>query len=259
MNQRWMFGRDSYRPPDEVIRPSEYDVGRLADDKTPKAFVEAHHYSRSYPAARFRYGFYRLGRLVGVAVFSHPCRNEVLTSVFPGELLESVELGRLVLLDEVPGNGESFFIARCFEALRREDIRGVLAFSDPVPRWTWGEKGGRLVKPGHVGTVYQATNGRFLGRGTVRTLRLLPDGRVFSDRAASKIRAGVKGWEYSSRFLQEFGADEPWEDRKAWLSHWRPLLTRSLRHQGNFKYAWGLDRRMQRALPAAAGPYPKLG
>ena len=31
-NQRWLFGRDAYRPPDEPIRTAEYDVAELPDD-----------------------------------------------------------------------------------------------------------------------------------------------------------------------------------------------------------------------------------
>jgi len=39
-----------------------------------------------------------------------------------------------VLLDSVPGNGETWFLARCFEQLRTSDLIGVVTFSDPVPR-----------------------------------------------------------------------------------------------------------------------------
>jgi len=45
-----------------------------------------------------------------------------------------VELGRSVLLDSVPGNGETWFLARCFEQMRKSDLIGVVTFSDPVPR-----------------------------------------------------------------------------------------------------------------------------
>jgi hypothetical protein len=37
---------------------------------------------------------------------------------------EAVELGRLVLLDDVPANGESWFIARAFELLRARGYTG---------------------------------------------------------------------------------------------------------------------------------------
>jgi len=38
------------------------------------------------------------------------------------------------LLDSVPGNGETWFLARCFEQMRKSDLIGVVTFSDPVPR-----------------------------------------------------------------------------------------------------------------------------
>jgi hypothetical protein len=85
-------------------------------------------------------------------------------------------LGRLVLLDEVPGNGETWFLGRCFACLRREGLAGVVLFSDPCRRLN---REGVQVFGGHVGTVYQAHNAVYLGRGTPRTLALLPDGRVF--------------------------------------------------------------------------------
>lgn len=255
--QRWREGRDSYRPPRETIRTSLYDVEAIADDQTARTFVKRHHYSRTYPAARFRVGLYRLGELAGVAVFSHPCNDRVLTNVFHGlPTLHAVELGRFVLVDEVPGNGETWFLARAFELLRAEGIRGVVSFSDPVPRT---DMRGRRVFPGHLGTIYQAHNARFLGRSTQRRLSLLPDGTVFSHRAAQKIRAGSKGWRYASAQLVAHGADPLDEHadrtaRAAWLRRWTREITRELRHPGNLRYAWPLDRRV--ALPAG-GPYPK--
>ena len=82
------------------------------------------------PAARFRIGLYRHGDLAGVAVFSHPCSNAVLTNVFQAPLLSTVELGRFLLLDFVGGNGETWFLARAFEILRSRGIVGVVSFSD---------------------------------------------------------------------------------------------------------------------------------
>lgn len=254
MNQRWNDRRDSYRPNGEPIRTQEYDIVELKDDATAKDFVVRHHYSASYPAARFRYGLYHGDRLEGVAVFSHPCQDKVLTNVFPVEAKAATELGRLVLLDEVPANGESFFVARCFEQLRKSGIAGVLSFSDPVPRRT---NEGLLVMPGHTGCVYQALNAKYLGRGTARTLRILPDGTVFSDRAASKIRKMERGWEYSAQILIRHGA-QPIEGMEPaeWLNYWLKRLTRTVRHRGNHKYVWGLDKAMKRTLPDSR-PYPK--
>jgi hypothetical protein len=73
--QRWNDRRDSYRPAGEPIRTADFDVVEILSDNVARAFVERHHYSKSYPAARFRFGFYRRAELVGVAVFSVPCND----------------------------------------------------------------------------------------------------------------------------------------------------------------------------------------
>jgi len=252
--QRWRQRLDRYLPPDQPIQTRLYDVAVIPLDRVAKAFVLEHHYSGTYPAARFRLGMYCGPALVGVAVFSHPCNDAVLTGVFPAPVLACVELGRFVLLDNVPANGESWFLGRCFELLRKEGIVGVLSFADPHPRTT---SVGRIVFGGHVGTIYQAHNGKYLGRSRPRTLRLLPDGSVLSDRAIQKLRAGDKGWRYVAAQLVAEGADEPGEaGLSAWAERWVPELTRPSRHGGNHRYAWGLTTAIRRSLPLAL-PYPK--
>jgi hypothetical protein len=253
VNQRWRSGRAFYRPPDEPIQTRAYEVARIADDTTPKAFVTGHHYAHSYPAARFRFGLYRGARLVGVAVFSQPVNNATLTNVFPVPALEATELGRFVLLDDVPGNGETWFLARCFHQLR-DDVAGVVSFSDPMPRTTID---GRLVMPGHVGTIYQAFNGVYLGRARAEILHVLPDGTVFHRRAIAKVRARSKGWRYASAILERHGAPPPGPDTRAWIATWLPRLTRRQRHRGNHRYAWAIDRKLRRHL-AQQQAYPKM-
>lgn len=254
--QRWRTRRDSYRPAREVVSTRSLEVAPIADDRTARAFVVEHHYSGSYPAARFRFGLFDRGRLVGVAVYSVPCSDRVITSCLPGDARESVELGRFVLLDAVGANGETWMLGRCHDYLRREGLVGVVSYSDPLPRAT---ADGAVVFGGHVGTIYQAHNARYLGQAPRRTLRLLPDGAVFSARAAQKIRARERGWRYAAALLERWGATPLGEhdDARAWLACWLPALTRTVRHPGNHKYVWGLDRRAVRQLPAARA-YPKL-
>jgi len=258
-NQRWTARRASYRPPTEPIDPRAYDVAEIAGDAPARAFIEAHHYSGTYPAARFRIGLYRRGELVGVAVFSHPVHEAVLRNVFPTlPRLAAVELGRFVLIDSVPGNGETWFLARAFDLLR-DRVAGVVSFSDPVPRTTTS---GAIVKPGHLGTIYQAANAHYLGRGRTDTLRLLPDGRALSRRTYQKIRSAERGWHAATAQLTRYGADPVGEgasdnERRAWLDHWMRTLTRPLRHPGNHRYAWALQRRHRDAIDAPHAPYPK--
>lgn len=265
--QRWRDRRGAYRPAGEPIATSSYEVAPIADDTTAKAFVERHHYSGSYPAARHRVGLYRGAELVGIAVFSHP-PNEAVLRRLPCERMAGVELGRFVLLDDVPGNGESWFLARAFEHLRSEGIECLISHSDPQPRRT---AGGELVLPGHVGTIYQATNAVYAGRTKARPLRLLPDGTVFSERAMSKIRSRERGWRYSVAQLVAAGATPPAADimpaadLAAWLALELPRVTRRVKHHGNHRYLWALDRKLRRAVAELAArddedaliPYPK--
>ena len=68
--QRWRVRVPRYRPAGECIDTRAYDVVELRHDTDAKAFVQAHHYSGTYPAARFRFGLMRGAHLVGVAVFT---------------------------------------------------------------------------------------------------------------------------------------------------------------------------------------------
>jgi len=64
-------------------------------------------------------------------------------------------------------------------------------------------------------------------------------------------------WEYTAELLRPYGADRPGRDLRTWAAHWIPRLTKPLRHGGNHKYAWGLDRLTRRLLPVSL-PYPKV-
>lgn len=263
MNQRWHLRLATYRDPSEQIQTSAYEVAEIADDgsagkpHTPKGFVEQHHYSGSFPAARFRFGLYRGEQLEGVAVFSHPCNDLVLTNTFPwiSEARAAVELGRFVLLNSVKGNGETWFLGRCFEVLRSKSLVGVVSRSDPIARRA---ADGSQVFPGHLGTIYQAHNAVYLGRATPRTLKILPDGTSFDARAQQKIRGRERGIDYAVGILRSFGAPPLEGDPVEWLATWSARLTRNMRHPGNHSYAWTLAKRDRRYLAAKALPYPKL-
>ena len=267
--QRWTSGRSSYRPTGEPFDPRAYEVAAIPDDTAARRFVQDHHYSSSFPAARFRYGLYsRLGDLVGVAVFSNPARPEVTTNWMHGDAIEHVELGRFVLLDHVRANAESWMIARCFERLRGEGVVGVVSFSDPCPRVLDGGpgRGPERVFAGHIGTIYQATNAVYAGRSRARTLRLLAGGpmrgRVFSDRTAAKLRAGDRGHAGAAAQLVAAGAPPPTSTEpqalRAWADLWIPRVCVPLRHKGNHRYLHPLRRGVLNGrAEREKQPYPK--
>jgi hypothetical protein len=257
--QRWTERRASRRPAGEPIVTSEYEVAPSMSAAEARAFVAQHHYARTASSTAHRFPLYRRGALVGVALFGPPASMNAHRAVFPSlDIGEAVTLGRLVLLDEVPGNGESWFITRCFEMLHDRGVVGVESCADPQPRPT---AAGALVHRGHLGIVYQATNGRYVGRTNESTLRLLPDGTCWSNRAAGKVARGERGAEAAAAQLVAWGADplRPGEDPVDWLRRWRAALTRPMRHRGNHRYLWCLDKRRRRDVlerhPSHA--YPK--
>lgn len=260
--QRWRKRKSTYRPAGELARvdPRDFEVAPIdgaGADTIAKAFVEQHHYSGSMPAARERIGLYRAGEMVGVAVFSVPPRITVLDRL-PCPRAEAAELGRLVLLDQVPANTETWFIAQAFGILRRRGYAGLVSFADPMAR---RNEAGEVTMPGHVGTIYQATNAIYAGLASPRTLRMLPTGQVFSARTISKIRKRDKGWRYGVAQLVEAGATEPAdlsaEGLQAWLRVELARVTRPVRHPGNHRYLFAITPACRRHLPASL-PYPKL-
>ncbi|WP_456114943.1 hypothetical protein [Streptomyces kaniharaensis] len=163
-------------------------------------------------------------------------------------------------------NGESFFIAAALRRAAERGIRGVVSFSDPVPRSRRTPSGEMIISNGHLGIVYQSCNFRFTGRGTKRTLTLLPDGTVLTARSRAKLTSrvpepGAAGVE--SR-LAALGA--PPRTAGESPSQWLPraleqLGARSIRHPGNFRYVLAVGRsraeRSRTLIALGAQPYPK--
>lgn len=254
---RWRAGRQRHRPAGERIRPEQHGV-ELLERRDAADFVQQHHYSRSYPAARLAVGLYREGLgLAGVAVFARGQQDAAVGRYAPGlDPAEAVELSRLVLLDEVEGNGETWFLARAFRALRAElpEVRLVLSYSDPVIR---RRLDGTALLPGHVGVVYQGLNATYHGRGKRRRLVLTPDGEVVPERAFQKLVAGERGAVGFYERLVAWGAPRLriGEDVRSYLD--RALTSgpfRVLPHPGNHVYSWALDPSVARV---AALPYPR--
>ncbi len=250
--QRWRAGRESYRPAGEPINAARYACEEI-DELTAKRFVEREHYSHSYPAARVRVGLFRAGAgLVGVAVFSQPMNKATVPKYLAAA--DGCELGRFVLRDDVEANGETWFLARAFKILRSEypELGGVVSYSDPLPRTS---EDGVVVKPGHIGTIYQAHNARFVGLARAENLVLDCAGRVISRRSLSKIRNDERGAAGVYAALLAAGAPrrQPMEDGIAYVE--RALADgpfRRLRHPGNLTYVWRLQRGVEIKLPALA-------
>ena len=267
--QRWRDGRGLL-----VRRGEGFEAGRHGaepvDDRVARAFVRRHHYSGSFPASILNVALLAAGRRdpVGILTFSVPVQPRAAASYGAGDV-GFCDLGRLVILDEVPFNAETWLVARALALLAatKRDAGGaprhkvVLAYSDPVARV---DASGRVVLPGHVGHVYgPAGSAVYLGRATPRTLWLAADGTAMSPRSLSKIRRGERGDAAAYRALVAKGAPpiRPGEGAA-------PYVARALsegpfsrvRHPGNHVYAFpagsAAERRRTRAAMDRGLPYP---
>lgn len=255
--QRYNGRRLKRVPANGTIRTTDYEVAPITSSAVARGYIKARHYAGTASSDAHRFGLYRHGNLVGVALFGPPASMNAHRLVWPTlDPGEAVTLGRLFLDEEVEGNGESWMFARCMELLAnprlyrpldkhglpRRPIVGVESCADPVVRT---DIHGRRIFNGHAGTLYQASNGRFVGRTRRERHKLLPDGRVFSRRSISKIQGAERGWFRDAQHLVAFGVDpiDPDADRperKAWLDDALDELARDLVHDGCLRYVWAL-------------------
>lgn len=267
--QRWRDGRQTWRP----VHEGGFDARRYRLVQMPEApvrrFVTEHHYSHSFPAARMSFGLLEGEHLVGAAVLGVPMHPRVLTKPFPTLGADTAaELSRLVLLDEVDSNAESFVLGRLFRLSAEHGLKGLVAFSDPQPRVA----AGTALLGGHIGHVYRVTGGRYLGRGTARTITVLPDGTVLTARGQSKLCRGERGVAgvrarlvlLGARPLADMVADYAQMGVELTPAEWLDLAlvqvgATRVRHRGCHRFVWPVgDQGWRRRCPIGLVelPYP---
>lgn len=247
-SQRHTEGRITWRPRRELVDVRHLDAAVIAPD-IAKTFVERHHYSKTCSPTAHPFGLFYRGELVGVACYGPLASMNAHNFVFPTlTATEGVTLGRFVLIENAGYNAESWFIGRCHDLL---PARGVVAIDSCAdPRW------------GHIGQIYQATNGQHVGRTNRATIHVFEDGTELSNRTEGKARRGEVGRAYAIQQLVERGATPPArrENMEQWVERWRRALTRPMRHAGKYRYMWCLDRRRRREVLARHPDldYPKI-
>jgi hypothetical protein len=283
VTQRWQRGRDSYRPSDEHFDPHRYEV-REIKESIAKDFVIKHHYSGTAPAVRRCVGLFDVGRagqrerLVGVlifGVFSNNASTKKWAKI--SNHRDGGDLSRLVLLDEVKGNAESWFtqqaiaIGRRYYESKGDTMRVLISHSDPYPLL---DVKGNVVMPGHIGNIYQAMNARFLGRSNPSKKLVSPGGITVSGVSLSKLKTAdpssawyrrkgspKTGWNYVEEKLRELGAPRKprGQTYKAWIESLPHLPGWSeISHPGNLVYAWPLGGKVQRKRVARGFPMTDL-
>lgn len=266
-SQRWRDRRSRFVPAASEIDPRTLSVDVIDTVRDAAPFIARHHYAGTMPVTRLSVGLFRNGpggrsELVGVCAFAHPINDAAVPkSAGLSNPRAACDLGRLAILDDVGGNGETFLVSRALKLLRREkpEIISVISYADPIRRV---DETGHVYLPGHVGQLYAVMGSRYVGRSCSRADLIMPDGRPLSSRALSKIRNGETGQRYAIESLVRAGARPPRSggDRRFWLAELEStgFLTRR-RHPGNHIYVFPLTRAARiaaRTVPSL--PYPIL-
>jgi hypothetical protein len=171
--------------------PDTYKVEKIDHHQGTK-FIKEHHYSRGSHKNPTCWGLFDDEELIGVIAFAAPASENLRYSVFGKEHAKTVtELHRLVLLDRVPPNTESWFIVRGLKALKEAQphLKAVISFADPTV--------------GHAGTIYKATNAIYTGTTGKRTFYVDEIGRLRAPRHCGvnilRPHADALGWVTAKR------------------------------------------------------------
>lgn len=189
------------------VRPVSATVARTV--------AEREHYLHRKPAVSFALGLFEDGDLVGVCTLGTPASRHLQKGACPSDPSRVVELNRLWVHDAMPGNTESWFVAR---VLRSLPPLIVVSYADTVQ--------------GHMGYMYRACNFRYAGwtdmeRKTPRYDYVPEDVSVhtrdaFRNGYASKVRRRpkVKYWTVTGNRTERRAL----ADRCGWPSlDWRKL------------------------------------
>lgn len=248
-SQRWRLRRSIFVPNATEIDPRDYAVDAL-DHAAARAFIGQHHYLQSYPAAQFAAGLYRKAQLVGAAVFATPSNDAVITAHTGLENPRNgTTLARLILLDVIPGNAETFFVARARKLLRihKPEIEAFVSYADETA--------------GHIGQVYAALSGSYRGRTRSRRRHFIGDVQI-AERTLCKIALEEPGGEGAARQILTAGADgrRPFEPPAQWIDRLRQthqLVSHPVPGLHIYSFPLTMAARLaERALPRH--PYPRL-
>ena len=132
--------------------PLQYRVRKITKTEAVE-YIKSNHYSRTCSPNPFPcYGLFDGYNLIGVLMFAVSVSENVRASIFgKGNEGQMTELHRLHIQDCTPKNTESWFIGKCIKFLKKEipEIKAIISFADPAE--------------GHQGTIYKATNFKFMG------------------------------------------------------------------------------------------------
>lgn len=137
------------KPAKPVARRRDYVVDDCPLHEAAR-FISAHHYARGCAnTAVYIHGLYRASDLVGAALWMPP--TKVCAQTVHSDWRRVLALSRLAVAPGEPQNAASILIGESVRRIRRaRKWKALVTFADE--------------SQGHTGTIYRATNWRYVGR-----------------------------------------------------------------------------------------------
>lgn len=172
-----------------------------------RAFIEAHHYSRTTRGVTPSHCFKVCvgGQLVGAAIFGLPGMRESIAKYSEQGKYNLVELRRFCMIDDTPRNAESKVLSIMLRAIRKQGVQRILSYADP--------------NFGHVGTIYKALGFQLLGQTAAVSVVLYKD-RVVKPSSLDRCRR------WSTRAINRF---KNYENKDAGLTPFAQEVRDALR------------------------------
>ncbi|QQM15034.1 acetyltransferase [Bacillus phage Thornton] len=212
------------------IELNELSIKRI-EAKWARKYIATFHYSKTFPdSTKFSYGIFHNKELVGVVCYGMGCGKNQFTYIDKDiQNGQYVELTRVWLHSTLRKNAESYVISRTLKMLP-EEILLVVSFSDS--------------SKGHNGTIYQATNWKYLGRNKGGKILICEDGIEKHSRLIGMYKQ--RNPHLRDKSNEEIMNIYGWKWGKAGEKH-RYVFIR-----GNKKY----KKKMSKALEDRVLPYP---
>lgn len=152
----------------------------LTDRKTIQPFIETNHYSGSINGCMTDYCFALThdSQIIGAAFFGRMAMANQWKR-FVDHPDKCIELRRLCCIDETPKNTESFFIGKMLRWLKTNTkIEIVVSYAD--------------AEYGHSGTIYKASNLKYLGKTKGADVIIHNDKRYHDKAIRTKYKGQLK-------------------------------------------------------------------
>jgi hypothetical protein len=163
---------------------------RYIQDVDAVPFIHRIHYSKVMPRhTKAIIGGFNDGQLVAVMTLGYGTAPlHTIRKLFPSLTTKDYfEIGKLCMLNELPKNSESYFMARCIKMLKRD-------FPDRKVLFTWAD--GVIGKPGYV---YQGSN-FYYGGYIWASMYMTPDGVKVHERSLQG-KVNIPGRPRSGKFM----------------------------------------------------------